>query len=162
MANVCFRKRNLHCCSSLCFFSSWLQRLRLLIFAHRFARLPFRSALWFQHVPTICEGPHILLDSFRILPGHFVLAMNRERHIAFQVAPHLVQQLRSTDAYLVFDLGFSSELHLVVRHIAEAQAKSLALRFPTFGPITIYSARSLQLLQKSGFSDIFQRLRGRT
>ena len=75
-------------------------------------------------VPTICEGLHILLDSFRILPGHFVLAMNRERHIAFQLAPHLVQQLRSTDAYLVFDLDFSSELHLVVRHIAEAQANS--------------------------------------
>ena len=30
-------------------------------------------------VPTIGEGPHILLDSLRILPGNFVFAMGPRR-----------------------------------------------------------------------------------
>ena len=32
----------------------------------------------FLVVPTIGEGPHILLDPLRILPGNFVFAMDRE------------------------------------------------------------------------------------
>ena len=116
-------------------------------------------------VPTIGEGPHILLDSLRILPGNFVFAMDREGYEALQVAPDLVQQLCSTDAYLLFDFGFSSELHLVVCHIAEAKAMPFALRFPTFCTIPIYSARTFQTFQlpkKSGLSNISQRLCGRT
>ena len=102
-------------------------------------------------VPTIGEGPHILLDSLRILPGNFVFAMDREGYEALQVAPDLVQQLCSIDAYLLFDLGFSSELHLVVCHIAEAKAMPFALGFPIFCTIPIYSARTFQLPKKSGF-----------
>ena len=102
-------------------------------------------------VPTIGEGPHILFDSLRILPGNFVFAMDREGYEALQVAPDLVQQLCSTDAYLLFDFGFSSELHLVVCHIAEAKAMPFALRFPSFCTIPIYSARTFQLPKKIRF-----------
>ena len=116
-------------------------------------------------VPTIGEGPHILLDSLRTLPGNFVFAMDREGYEALQVAPDLVQQLCSIDAYLLFDFGFASELHLVVctsRKQRRCRLHSDFQLFITFCTIPIYSARTFQLPKKSGFSNISERLCGRT
>ena len=85
-------------------------------------------------VPTIGEGPHILLDSLRILPGNFVFAMDREGYEALQVAPDLVQQLCSIDAYLLFDFGFASELHLVVCTSRKQRRCRLHSDFQLFAP----------------------------
>ena len=65
-----FGKRNERQLFVLFFFSlHGFQRLRLFTLAASLARLPFKSALW------LGQGPHILLDSLRILFGNLVFAM---------------------------------------------------------------------------------------
>jgi hypothetical protein len=77
------------------------------------------------------------------------------------LAPDLVKQLCSTDTYLFFSLWFCEWTPSCSGWHCGSKSDVFCAQVPNFCTITIHSARTFQLIQKSYLSNITERLPGR-
>ena len=84
-------------------------------------------------IPAKLKGSHILLKPCSISCAQSCMSAQLFGHILFQMAPHLIEQLCSSELSFAFHFDHLTDLHLHMDHIAKWQAKFSALRPPRLG-----------------------------
>ena len=73
-------------------------------------------------IPAKLKGSHILLKPCSISCAQSFMSAQLFGHILFQTAPHLIEQLCSSELSFAFHFDHLTDLHLHMDHVAKWQA----------------------------------------